>query len=214
MSVPPSALAPDTFAARLYLALAPLARDDPDNEWSLLIYCNAIGTMYQAVEDLVRDTADGPGWSVLLDLDRCPDEALPWLGQFRGVRVLDGSTPDQMRQRIESTDGFQRGTPAAIIGAAQATLTGAKTVTLRERDHVSTDTPNYAYYLTVTTYTSQTPNPAATLRAVTAQKPGAIVLTYRTLAGQDYQALHTNHATYAAVRSFYPSYDAVRTDTP
>jgi len=214
MSVPPAALAPDTFADRLYLALAPLAREDVDNGWALLILCNALGAMFQEIEDLVRDTPDGPGWSALLDLDRCPDEALPWLGQFAGVRVLSGSTPAQMRQRIASTDGFKRGTRAALIGAAQATLTGAKTVVFRERDHDPADTPNYAYYLTVTTYTAQTPNPAATLAALTAQKPGGIVLTYQTLAGQDYQTLHTNHATYADVRSFYPSYDAVRTDTP
>jgi hypothetical protein len=119
-----------------------------------------------------------------------------------------------MRQRIASTDGFQRGTVAALRGAAQATLTGAKTVLLRERDHDPADTPNYAYYLTVTTYTSQTPNPAATLAALLAQKPGGIVLTYHTLAGQDYLTLRTNHATYNDVRTTYASYDAVRTDTP
>src|SRR5215831_2032493 len=121
MSTPPSALTPDTYAERLYEALAPLAEDDDENQWSLLVYVNALGTMFQLVEDLVRDTPDGIGWSALLDLYRCPDIALPWLGQFAGVRVLTGSTPDQMRQRIASTDGFKRGTRQALIGAAQAT---------------------------------------------------------------------------------------------
>jgi hypothetical protein len=217
MSVPPSALAPDTFAERLYLALAPLARQDIEHGWSLLVLCNAIGTMYQPVEDLVRDTPAGPGWSPLLDLDRCPDFALPWLGQFAGVRVLAGSTPDQMRARIGSTDGFKRGTPAAMRGAAQATLTGAKTVVFRERDGANqgnASSPDYAYYLTAATYTAQTPNPAATHAALLAQKPGGIVLVYNTTAGQDYQTLRTNHATYNAVRTTYPSYDAVRNDTP
>src|SRR4051812_14635550 len=157
-NVPPS-LAPDTFAARLYVALAPLAARDVDYSWSLLIYINAIGEMFQLVEDLVRDTPEGPGWSSLLDLDRCPDAALPWLAQLVGVRLLPNSTPDEQRARIASTDGFKRGTRDALIGAAQATLTGDKTVIFRERDHDNADTPNYAYYLTVLTYANETPVP-------------------------------------------------------
>lgn len=211
---PPADLTPASFAARLYSMLDPLAAADPLTAWSLLTYCNAIGLMYELVEDWVRDTPDGPGWSLLLDLDRCPPEALPWLAQFAGVRVLPGSAETDQRARIAATDGFRRGTRAALVAAAQATLTGAQTVVFRERDHDHADTPAYAYYLTVKTYVSQTPDSAATLRALLAQKPGAIVLTYSTVNGQDYQALKTNHATYAAVRSYYASYQAVRDDTP
>ena len=122
MSTIPAELTPDTYAERLYGMLAPLAARDSEVEWSLLKLCNAIGVPFQLVEDLVRDTEDGVGWSALLDLDRCPDEALPWLAQFVGVRVLPSSTPEQQRARIASTDGFKRGTRDAMIGAAQATL--------------------------------------------------------------------------------------------
>jgi hypothetical protein len=90
MSAIPGELEPDTFASRLYDALAPIGQDDSVNGWSLLIYVNAIGVMFQIIEDLVRDTADGPGWSVLMDLDRSPSVALPWLGQFVGVRIPKG----------------------------------------------------------------------------------------------------------------------------
>jgi len=126
---PPSTLIPETFAARLYGMLAPLAQWDAGNAWSLLILCNAIGVQFQLVEEWVRDTPDGaPGWSLLVDLERCPPEALAWLAQFVGVRLVPGASEDQNRARIASTDGFRRGTRDALIGAARATLTGAGTV--------------------------------------------------------------------------------------
>ena len=67
--------------------------------------------MFQDVEDLVRDSPAGdPGWSELLDLDRCPPEALDWLGQFVGIRIPAGLNDLQSRAWISSTDGFRRGT--------------------------------------------------------------------------------------------------------
>src|SRR5437764_7240325 len=123
--------------------------------------------MYQLVEDLVRDTLDGPGWSALVDLDRCPDVALPWLAQLVGVRLLPGSTPDEQRARIASTDGFRRGTRDAMIAAARATLTGAGTVILRERDGDPVAEPiDYAYRLTAITYADETPDASATEQAL------------------------------------------------
>jgi Phage tail protein (Tail_P2_I) len=211
---PPADLAPASFAARLYDALAPLAIVDDENEWALLVYCNALGAMFQPIEDLVRDSPEGPGWSALLDLDRCPDDALAWLAQFVGVRLLAGSTPDADRARIASTDGFRRGTVAAMIGAARATLTGAGVVVLRERDHDPADTPAYAYYLTVITYADETPDPAATARALGAQKPGGLVLDYRTATGQDWQSVKTRYATWGAVMAAYATWGAVLIDEP
>ncbi len=209
-AAPPSALTPETFAARLYALLEPLAQLDADAGWSLLILCNAIGAMFQEVEDWVRDTPAGPGWSLLLDLTRCPDEALGWLAQFVGVRLLPGMSADDQRAFIASTDGWRRGTRASMIGAAQSTLTGAQTVVFRERDHDPSDSPDYAYYLTAYTYTDQTPDSAATLRALLAQKPGGIVLTYTVADGQDYALLKSSVATYAIVKSTYSDYLAVK----
>jgi len=206
---PPDELAPDSFAERMYVGMAPLARWDPDNGWSLLILLNAIGAMYQLIEDWVRDQPEGPGWSLLLDVNRCPDEALPWLAQFVGVRLLPGSTPDEQRARIESTDGFKRGTPAAIVGAAKATLTGGQTVVLRERDGQGAGhptAPDSAYYLTVVTYQGQTPNPTATKNAILAQKPGGIVLNYLTEAGQDWQSVKDGNTSWGAVNTRYATW--------
>ena len=213
-AAPPAELTPEAFAERLYDALEPLARYDDENGWSLLILVNAIGTMFELVEELVRDTAAGPGWSLLMDVNRCPELALPWLGQFVGVRVLHGSSAEEMRARIISTDGFRRGTRAAMVGAAKATLTGPRTVVLRERDHDPADTPDYAYYLTAITYVADTPDAAATELALLSQKPAGIVLEHRVVVGQDWQAVRTNNATWQVVENTYPTWATVKLDEP
>jgi hypothetical protein len=216
LPAPPAELVPDAFAGRLYDMLEPLAEQDPVAGWSLLILCNAIGVPYELVEDWVRDTPDGPGWSLLMDVERCPPEALPWLAQFAGVRIPAGLVDvGEQRDWVASTDGFKRGTASALIGAARATLTGAQAVVFRERDGAAQGNPaapDYAYYLTVITYTSQTPDPTATLNALLAQKPGGIVLNYYTATGQDYQNVKTNNATYAAVTAAYVDYNALKLD--
>jgi len=221
---PPATLTPDTFAERLYDALGPLAQLDPEVGWSLLILCNAIGTMFQLVEDLVRDTPDGPGWSMLVDVDRCPPEALAWLAQFVGVRILPGSTPDQARIRIESTDGFQRGTRQAMIAAARAAMTDPSgPVIFRERDgaHMGhPESPEYAYCLSVITYQNDTPEadwPAGEGPvgfALNSQKPGGILLSYRVATGQDWLQVSENFATWADVKAHYPDWASVKTDEP
>ena len=204
---PPDPLLPDTFAARLYTALAPVARVDPQNAWSLLILCNALGTMFQLLDDYVRDSPEGPGWSALMDLDRCPPEALPWLAQFAGVRMLPGLTDAQQRDRVKSTDGFRRGTVAAIVAAAQHTLTGAKTVAITER--VGGD----AYALTINTYANETPDTLATYNALLAAKPAGLTLTYSSgVAGQTYAVLNSRVASYTACSTRYPNYTAVEID--
>jgi hypothetical protein len=212
---PPAALVPDAFAGRLYDMLEPLAQQDPAAGWSLLILCNAIGVPFELVEDWVRDTPDGPGWSLLMDVARCPDEALPWLGQFAGVRVLPGSSSDEQRARIASTDGFKRGTVAAMVGAAKATLTGPQRLIFRERDgaaHGIAGAPDYAYVLTVHSWATETPNPTATLNALLAQKPGGIVLYYSAQTMQDYAAVKAAWATYALVKSHHRDYAALSMD--
>lgn len=188
----------DSFAALLYDALAPLAAWDEGAGWALAHYCAAIGAMFQPVEDIARDTPDGSGWSAVLDLERSPDSWLPWLAQFVGVTTIPGSTPAATRQRIASTDGFRRGTPAALEGAAAATLTGNKIVIFRERDQSAADPP---YALEVVTLTGETPNPAATQAAILAQKPGGIVLTYRTAEGEDWQLVKESGKTWRQVRT-------------
>ena len=197
---PPAGLQPSSFAAALYDSMAPVAMQDSQHAWSLLILCNAIGQMYQLVDDWVRDQPAGPGWSLLLDLNRCPLIALGWLGQFVGVRIPAGLTDAQQRAWIASTPGFKRGTPAAMIAAVQATLTGTKSVTLVERD-------GDPYNLTVKTLTGETPNQTATSNAIASQKPAGIVLgAYTPAATQTWATMKTKNATWAAEQTKYTNW--------
>src|SRR5262245_57062191 len=118
---PPPTLA--SFAGNLYDALEPVAWQDGLYGWALAHLSAAIGTMFQAAEDLARDTAEGPGWSSVMDLERCPDDWLPWLGQFHGVTVPATLTGDAARAWVAGAGGFARGTVASMTAAAQATLT-------------------------------------------------------------------------------------------
>jgi hypothetical protein len=140
-----------------------------------------------------------------MDVNRCPTEALGWLAQFAGVRLLPGATDAQSRQRIQSTDGFRRGTVAAMTAAAQRTLTGTKTVGITER---YTGDP---YQLQVTTFAAETPDTVATYNALLAAKPAGLLLTYSTGAtGQTYAILNTKVASYTAMTTRYPNYTAVQ----
>jgi len=62
---------------------------------------------------------DAPGWSQLLDINRCPDWALPWLGQLLGIPYgsYNGLTQAQKIDKISSRPTFDRGTVAILQNA-------------------------------------------------------------------------------------------------
>lgn len=198
------------FAERLYVELEPLAYDDEAHGHALAHYVAAVARMFQPVEDLSRDTDEGPGWSGLVTLTRSPDDALTWLGQLVGVDRLPNTTAAQHRQRIAETSGFRRGSVAALKGAARQFLTGTQAAIVRERyrfDQPGVDNP---YRVEVVTYTPETPDEDRVRAALLEQKPAGLILTYRVLTGQDYEAVRTDNASYTAVRTRFPSYEALR----
>lgn len=161
-------------ADEVYAKLAPVAITDADLGYPLLHFIVALSRMFVKVEELARSSdPDLPAWSQALDVDRVPDYGLAFLGQFVGVRLIAGDTAAASRLRIKSTDGFKRGTPAALISAVQATLTGTKRVRLTERT-------SSAYTELVVTDPAETPNPTATGIAAQAAKAAGLVLTYST----------------------------------
>jgi hypothetical protein len=136
---------------------------DETRGWPFLIFLGAVGHALGELHDVVRDTPDGPGWSVLLDPDRCPAWALPWLAQFAGVTLTPDADEATWRSEITNPSALRRGTPAALREAAQRTLTGGKRFTLYERVYS-------AYRDVAITYAAETPDPAATERAILSQK--------------------------------------------
>jgi hypothetical protein len=128
---------------------------------------------------------------------------LPWLGQFVGVTVPDGASEDAAREYIDALPGFARGRRESIIAAAQMTLTDTETVIIQERYGGD------AYALAVRTLVDETPDEAATLAAILAQKPAGLVLDYATTTLSTYDAVRVTYATYAALLSAVATYDAL-----
>jgi len=192
------------FAQRIYDRMLPLQNDEPNNNWALANYLNAIATAYDDVEILADVGPAGQvGWSIIVDINRVPDAGLPWLGQFIGVVLPPGLTAAQQRSAIQTAYGWRRGTPAALTAAIAPLLTGNKTVIFKERD-------GDPYTLTVITRSSETPNSAAVLAALTSQKPAGIILNYLTSTGFTYLELRATQATYTTTRTNYATYTALR----
>lgn len=128
---------------RLYETLGPVAAPDEDNGDVLLLLVDSMGSQLDPITQVISDSDDGPGWSSVLDLDRCPSWALRWLGQFGGVTVPATVDDDTARSLIVGEAGFGRGKLAAMQAAAAAYLQPGHSVVFTER---TTD----AYHLTAT----------------------------------------------------------------
>ncbi len=139
------------LAADIYHQLRLMVPEDEENGWPFAHYVAAKYSPGELVESWARDTDDGPGWSVLLDLERCPEIALPWLSQFKGVVIPVGMPPDQWRDWIRSAEGLRRGSIPALIAAGQRNLTGDKVVRVINRAGPT------AFDMVVITRTSETP---------------------------------------------------------
>lgn len=194
-----------TAAQELWDSLGPWAEEDVD-VWDLLKFCQALGMGLDDILEIVRDTDDGPGWSIVMDVDRAPESWLSWLAQFVGVRIPDDvTTVSAKRNWIKSVSGFKRGGPLAIVASVQRYLTGTKTVFLTER-------LGSAYRIAVSTYSSETPDTSKVTSAVLEQKPGGIMLDYAAISGDDYATLLSTHSDYADVLGTYADYAEVLAD--
>ena len=133
--VTPSTCAADTL--KMWSSLPPFVQDqDASNGYPWLSFLDGPGQQLQQIDNLCRDNGLIPGWSILLDVSRCPTNALPWLAQFVGTRFQYGQTLTDLQQRelILTPPGWGRGTVAAIKQAAGAFLSAGYSATVLERD--------------------------------------------------------------------------------
>ena len=199
------------WGERLRERTEPLAPDDAEHGYP---HAHLSGAMAAALERTaeIYDPEEGEPGSPLVDVDRCPDWALPFLAAMVGVTIPAGMDAATIRAGIRDVAGWKRGTPAALRAAAGFHLTGDKTVFFRERDPTGGDPP---YCLEVVTRESETPDPAAVLAELVRQKPAGILLTYRTVEGWDYQELAaTGPDPYSALDDTYPTYLKLREGPP
>jgi hypothetical protein len=200
------------WALRLQERTQPLQPDDEQYGWVHGILCEALARPYEQVAELIDPPEPYPPWGPLFDINVCPTWALPWLAQAVGIRLPAGMDDATARVLIVSSAGHKAGTVDAIKAAIQATLVSARPpapaqVYFRERE-------GSAYRLEVVTLNSETPDPALTLSAIIAAKPGGIKLTYRNADGWDYQAMTTQGGTYAEQSAMYATYADLRENRP
>lgn len=219
-----------SFGEAVYEQLEPIAEPyDADNGWALLILSGALGQLFQQFDDIVRgDDVDPTPWSKLLDINRIPDEGVPWLGQFFGVQVDTSLTPDQQRQQVRSLEQWARGRPDYMKDVIRRSggLIGNQSIILRERD-------SSAWHFTVITYPNETLGPLCdtyddvyaeyvsyadllhrlprythlyyglgggmVYDAILESKPAADMFTYSIVVPQDYWGIWTDFADYTAV---------------
>jgi phage tail P2-like protein len=194
--VPPSFVGLESAseaAVEIYEGLEPIVRaDDPANDWTALKLCMAIvAGDVDFIHEIVTDGPTGAGWEVLLDPDRCPVKALPFLAQFDGAILTSDMSEASRRAAITSPESFQRGTVEAIRSVVRRRLSGERIVNITERY-----TGN-VWRIHVTTNKAETPEEAATIADLERYaKPIGILLFFNGAAAWTWGEVAAEIATY------------------
>ena len=175
-----------SVAEQITESLGPFARESED----LGEFVEGLTAPIELPYEIVGEEDQEYGWSIVLDPDLCPAEALPWLAQFEGVELTEDMNEAQRRAAIRSRDGSGRGRPATIIGRIERTLTISRRVIVSEQHEGD------AYILWIRTLASETPDENLTRAAAVSQKPAGIVLDYDTIVDGSYDELALEYSTY------------------
>lgn len=156
-------------AGRVYQQLAPIARQDSQYGYP---FAHLVAALMGPIEQAALWTADnerGTGYGDLLDLNTAPYEALPFLGLYNGIIIVDGTPDDEARRLIGEARGLHAGSLGDLISDVKTTLIGAQAVRVYPR------VPG-PWEVEVVTRTSETPDPTATQAAASnaARKPAGL----------------------------------------
>lgn len=187
---------------RLYNQLAPtFFREDEKYGWAGALFVSAFARMFDDVAAVVQPSGSQPGYAILADPVNVPAQWLPWLAQFVGVDLTTSPDAAHSRLWIKSPLGYTRGTTAAMLLAAQATLTGTKTVYFYTRYN------GEAFLIKAATLESETPSQVSTRQAIESMMAAWDVLLYEAVKGGTYGLLEASHAKYSEVEAAHPTYE-------
>ena len=150
-------------AERLYAGMSAFHEGDPEGGWVMLHTCEARARMSRKVQDAVRHDDRGSGRRRMHDPLRAAEWYLPRLRDLVG-NDDQGLAGDELRLSILERPRAKRCTRPAMEATVKRGLTGARSVRIVERSQS-------ALSLTVITRPTETPDPAATVRAARSQKP-------------------------------------------
>lgn len=189
------------FWEELYDAMSSLQSEEANQDYALQKMSQAIGAPFEDMWTLVVDSDDGkPGWSILLDITRCPDEYLPWLAQFVGAKPILGESSANYRLRIASAWVWHRGTLDGIYQAAARV--GCTRFLVNER--VGGDAWAVQFLFLSSEYTQ------AKEDYIARWLPAGIIWSHAFWSGVIYQGVKTTYATYQAAKTANANYQALR----
>lgn len=184
---------------RLYAQLAPTYfKEDERYGWAGAIFVTALAKMLDGAAEVVQPSGTRPPFAVLFDVANVAERWLSWLAQFVGVDLTTSPNAATSRAWIKSPLGYTRGTTAAMKLAAEATLTGSKTLFFYTRYNEE------AFRLKAASLATQTANPTATREAIESMMPAWIVLEYETVAGGTMAILEASHAKISEIEAAHP----------
>lgn len=179
---PDSGAGPSTFTAGVLSSM--VAWTPPLSDFNR--YTAALAAMFEPVWAIVSNqgSPDDPasytaGWSILLDVDRCPTQYLPFLGMFVGIYVQPGTADATARAMIRARSSWSRGTPAGIDAAIQSAQSAPDPSKYWVTERQGAGGPDaYHFLITIDETSLATPgDPTALIAAVTAVKPAGVQFT-------------------------------------
>jgi hypothetical protein len=189
-------------AERFYNQLAPtFFREDERYEWAGAKFCAAFAKLYDPAAEVVQVNGSKPGFAILADPVNCPQQWLPWLGQFVGIppevglAMLNAGQVSTLRAWIKSPIGYTRGKPSAMRLTAEVTLTGTKTL------YFYVKYGGAAFEIRAASLISETPNPTATKEAIESMMAAWEVLHYEAVTAGTMAILEASHATMALIEA-------------
>lgn len=209
----------NSVATQVYDSLVPFndlaGKDGEAVDWALAYFVNWLcDSTLQQVAGYAFDGDGGElGWSVLLDLDRVPDEAIKYLAQFVGVTINDALDVAGRKAQIANLESMQRGS-ASYIRSLLDTLVaaeGSSDWVLRERYDPTNPSVDSAYHFQVIIVTDDpSPDPDPTLLALRKAKPAGLIMHYQRATANDWQYIADNYTDWSDVRSSFTDWDDVR----
>ena len=198
----------ERFAERLYHSLGGyVVSQDPDG--ILADFLDAQAFLVSDVDVYVRRNGrDGSGWSLTLDPDEVPAEAIWWLGQWVGVERRGGLDEEGKRTRVRDADGMRRGSVSALRGAARQELTGDAVVALNERWQ------QQPYVMRVRTWAPETPDEDRVHNALLDAKPAALILEFAAVDSWEWRDVPIVQETWGSVANEYDDWAEMHEQPP
>jgi Phage tail protein (Tail_P2_I) len=186
------------------------AEADTDKAWARFL--GALSLLNDPVAVIARSFGGHDRWTQLASPRRCPEEWLPVLAQWAGLRRFDAMTSGEVRELIGPTaPGMWRGTRAAMIAAVRRFMPPGMADNYLYFEERADGDP---YALRVFTYSFIEHDPELVEAALQTAKPAGLLLNYEVRRGQNFDMLRRRHANFAEVNASYESFAHVHNDEP